>query len=76
MKTKSPHIPEIEENGIVYIRAVKVCDLPGPLRQQAGDAELLYAVHSADGTPLALTGDRDEAFILAELNDFRPVSVH
>lgn len=35
-----------------------------------------YAVHGADGRPLAAVGDRDIAFALVRQNDLEPVSVH
>lgn len=35
-----------------------------------------YAVHGADGRPLAAVGDRDVAFALVRQNDLEPVSVH
>lgn len=62
---------------IVYVRPVAVSDLPEQLREQAGDADQLYAVHSgADGERLALVADRNLAFVLARQNDFAPVTVH
>lgn len=35
-----------------------------------------YAVHGADGHPLAAVSDRDVAFALVRQNDLEPVSVH
>lgn len=35
-----------------------------------------YAVHGADGRPLAAVSDRDVAFALVRQNDLEPVSVH
>lgn len=35
-----------------------------------------YAVHGADGRPLAAVDDRDVAFALVRQNDLEPVSVH
>lgn len=61
---------------IVYVRSVKVKDLPEELRQQAAGLEELYAVHAADGERLALVRDRSLAFILARQNDMNPVTVH
>lgn len=67
-----------EERGerIVYVRAVKVADLPEELRAQAGGREVIWAVHGADGEQLALVADRTLAFILARQNDMSPVSLH
>jgi hypothetical protein len=61
---------------IVYVRAVKVDDLPEEMRQQMGGLDTLYAVHNAEGERLALVRDRRMAFILARQNDMDPVTVH
>lgn len=63
-------------NPIVYVRPVKVADLPDEIRQQAMGIETLYAVHDADGAQLALVKDRRLAFVLARQNDMAPVAVH
>lgn len=60
----------------VYIRAVKVSDLPEELRDQVPDADELYAVHNTEGERLALVKDRKLAFVLARQNDLAPVTVH
>ncbi|SEP81393.1 DUF1150 family protein [Thalassovita taeanensis] len=64
------------ENPIVYVRPVKVVDLPEEIREQAEGADTLYAVHSAEGERLALVKDRKMAFLLARQNDLAPVTVH
>ena len=61
---------------IVYIRAVKVLDLPDDVQEQADGLETLYAVHRPDGQRLALVKDREMAFALARQNDLTPVAVH
>ena len=63
-------------SNIVYVRPVKVSDLPEDVQAQAGDHDELYSVNSADGSPLALVADRSLAFTLARQNDLAPVSVH
>ncbi len=68
-------LPEAE-NRIVYVRPVRVEDLPEDIRPQVGGLKKLYAVHTADGERLALVGDRNLAFALARQNDFAPVNVH
>jgi hypothetical protein len=35
-----------------------------------------YAIHAADGTPLAVLGERDAAFATIRQHDLEPVSVH
>lgn len=61
---------------IVYVRPVKVEDLPDEVRAQLGGHETLYAVHSTEGERLALVADRKMAYVLARQNDMEPVAVH
>ncbi|MBC7131599.1 MAG: DUF1150 domain-containing protein [Roseovarius sp.] len=61
---------------IVYVRPVKVDDLPEEVRAQLGGVDTLYAVHSIEGERLALVRDRKMAFFLARQNDMEPVTVH
>ncbi len=65
-----------EGDRIVYVKTVEVADLPREVREQAGDIELLYAVHDSEGQRLALVADRKLAFNLAREHDFSPVAVH
>ncbi|MCW9042753.1 MAG: DUF1150 domain-containing protein [Pseudopelagicola sp.] len=64
------------ENRIVYVREVSVSDLPEEMRDQVEGADVIYAVHAADGERLALVKERSLAFVLARQNDFAPVTVH
>jgi hypothetical protein len=61
---------------IVYVRAVKVEDLPQEVQVQAKGLDQLYAVCDTDGSQLALVKDRALAFVLARQNDMAPVTVH
>ncbi|WP_375176104.1 DUF1150 family protein [Pseudooceanicola sp.] len=61
---------------IVYVRAVKVEDLPEEVRDQVQGLEQLYAVCDSSGERLALVKDRKMAFVLARQNDMAPVTVH
>ena len=61
---------------IVYVREVAVDDLPDDVREELGDAEVIWSVHGADGRQLALVANRGLAFHLAREHDFTPVSVH
>jgi hypothetical protein len=61
---------------IVYIRAIRVADLPEDVQEQADGLEVIYAVHRPDGTRLALVNDRKLAFALARQNDMTPVNAH
>ena len=64
------------EDPIVYVRPVKVADLPDEIRQQARGLDTLYAVHDSNGAQLALVKDRKLAFVLARQNHMAPVTVH
>ena len=61
---------------IVYVREISVAELPDDVREQMGDAEVIWSVHGADGRRLALVADKKLAFHLAREHDFTPVSVH
>jgi len=61
---------------IVYIRRVNVADLPEDVQRKAPGIEQLYAVHDAEGSRIALVGDRKLAFVLARQHDMMPVSAH
>ena len=65
-----------KKDRIVYVRPVMAEDLPGELRDQIEEGEILYAVHKSDGERLALVKDRQMAFMLARQNDLSPVAVH
>ncbi|ARC89827.1 DUF1150 family protein [Rhodovulum sp. MB263] len=75
MNVNHDPLPDTDER-IVYVRAVKVAELPEELQRQAPDLDKLYAVHDANGDRLALVRDRKLAFILARQNDMAPVNVH
>lgn len=66
----------LEGPEIVYVREVAVRDLPDDLREQAGDLDVIYSVHAANGDQLALVANRALAFHLARQHDVTPVSVH
>jgi hypothetical protein len=40
------------------------------------DGNTGFAIHAADGTQMALIGDRDVAFAVVRQNELEPVSVH
>jgi hypothetical protein len=40
------------------------------------ESQQVYAIHAADGTQMALVGDRDVAFAAVRQHDLEPVSVH
>lgn len=49
---------------VAYVKSVTV------------DGKAAYAVHAADGTPIAVLADREVAFIAVRQHDLEPVSVH
>jgi hypothetical protein len=61
---------------IVYIRSVAVADLPSELREQVGEVTTVYSLNNSEGEQLALVRDRPQAFVLARMHDYLPVSVH
>lgn len=75
MNTPFPGLPQGGDR-IVYVREVHVVDLPEEVREQLGEAEVIWSVHGADGRQLALVANRKLAFMLAREHDFTPVSVH
>jgi hypothetical protein len=64
------------DGDIVYIKAVTVDSLPDDIRERAGELQVLFSVHDATGTPLALVGNRSLAFALARQHDKVPMTVH
>lgn len=40
------------------------------------EGKTAFAIHGADGTPLALAANRDLAFAVVRQNELEPVSVH
>lgn len=75
MDVKYENLPEAA-SPIVYVREVKVADLPEELRDQAAGLDVIYAVHRMNGERLALVANRGLAFALARQHDMAPVSVH
>jgi hypothetical protein len=61
---------------VVYVKPVPVDSLPPEMREQAGDLQVIFAVHDVDGTQLALVSDRRLAFSLARQHDKVPMTVH
>ena len=61
---------------IVYVRPVSTAILPKDVREELGNIDEVYALHSAAGERLALVAERDMAFVLARQNDLSPVAVH
>ena len=65
----------MNEDRVVYVKSVSTETLPKDVRDQVGNVSEIYAVHRADGEPVAYVKDRRMAFILARQNDLAPVTV-
>jgi len=67
---------------LVYVREISAADVLAdtPIAEARGleidPAQILYAVHSADGERLAVMIDRASAFAAAVAHELEPVSVH
>jgi hypothetical protein len=46
------------------------------VKQVEVDGAASYAIHAADGTQMALIGNRDVAFAVVRQHEMEPVSVH
>lgn len=73
MQTPYPNLPA---GKLAYIRRVDVTQLPPEVQDQVPEGAQVWGVHNAEGACLALTQNRDMAFVLARQNDLAPVSVH
>lgn len=60
----------------IYLRPVAAADLPDDIRAQAGDAEVLFAVHNTKGEQVALVANTDVAVHLAAANKMNLVPMH
>lgn len=64
------------DDRIVYVRPVSVSILPDHVRDELGNIDEIYALHSSKGERIALVAEREMAFLLARENDWSPVCVH
>ena len=71
-----PYFKPEDEAKVAYIRLADRADLPEAVRDQTSGMDAIYSIHAADGQVLALTDDRNKAFMLARMNEMQPVSVH
>jgi hypothetical protein len=46
------------------------------VKEVTADGKTAFAIHGADGTPLALAANRDLAFAVVRQNELEPLSVH
>ena len=66
------------EGHIAYVKQIRSEDVPGlfPQAPQIAPGLKLFALHSADGTPIMLTDTRESAIASAWSNELEAVSVH
>ena len=80
-QTVAPQTAPAEENKTCYVRPVLARDVRDEIEREAdgavfSDDHLLYALHAADGSRIALMSNRDIAFAAARQHEMAPVSVH
>jgi hypothetical protein len=75
MNAKYANLPGATD-GIVYVRAIAVADLPDDLQSEIEGLDTVYSVHRPDGVRVALVANKAIAFAIARQNDLAPVSVH
>lgn len=67
---------EALEDRMVYVKPIRVSDLPAEVQEQADGLETLFAVHDSDGQQLALVADKSLALVLAREHNYAPQPVH
>lgn len=75
---------EADTTPLVYVREVAGADVlagidEAEIREHGisiGEGDTLYAVHTEDGTRMAVFSDRSHAFAAARYHGAEPVSVH
>lgn len=72
----TPYDLNADVGRMVYVKPIKVKNLPKDVRDQAEGLEELYAVHDAEGQQLALVADRKLALALARQHDYAPQPLH
>lgn len=46
------------------------------IKQGVEDGKCMWSIYAADGEKIAMTDDREFAFVVAKQNDLKPQSVH
>ena len=66
------------EGHIAYVKQIRSEDVPAlfPQAPKIAPGLKLFALHSADGTPIMLTDSREAAIANAWSNELQAVSVH
>lgn len=65
-----------EDAPVAYIRMVARDALPKDVQEKTKGMDQIYSIHDSGGQVLALVNDRERAFVVARMNEMRPVSVH
>jgi hypothetical protein len=71
-------LAQLGEGHIAYVKQVRSEDVPDlfPQAPKIAPGLMLFALHSADGTPIMLTDSREAAVASAWSNELQAVSVH
>ncbi|KPF96955.1 DUF1150 domain-containing protein [Rhodopseudomonas palustris] len=71
-------LAHLGEGHIAYVKQIRSEDVPGlfPQAPQIAPGLKLFALHSADGTPIMLTDSREAAVANAWSQELQAVSVH
>lgn len=62
--------------GMVYMRPVKVAELPEDVRATAGERDIICAVHNHTGDTIAFVATAQLAGALAREHGMQPVALH
>ena len=71
-------LANLGEGQLAYVKQIRSEDVPGlfPQAPHISPGLKLFALHSADGTPIMLTDSREAAIANAWSNELQAVSVH
>ena len=80
-ETAAPQALPSESSKTCYVRPVLAREVRDEIEREAdgavfSDDQLLYALHAADGSRIALMSNRDIAFAAARQHEMTPVSLH
>ncbi len=64
---KTPSMDELVSYGIKTLAYIKPIVVGG---------QVYHSIHAADGTPLTVMEERDDAYALVRQNEMEPISVH
>lgn len=73
---QNPHMPPLSRDMSAMDFAAYGLQEVAYVKPVIVDDEVAFAVHGADGTPLAVIDSRETAFAVIRQNDMEPVSAH